>query len=178
MWTKLLWWRCHLVFIQAAAVMGRFWGLKVTLSPIIMEWSSWDLWLSSPKIIVSSILGFSHNHGSGKTTPKWKETPVGGTHFSTEPWFWGWKNSQIRKNFEIRHLGFWFHFFGIHNWCVWIDPHHLGLLTLETFAQRCLNTEGPQIFLILRHQWWRRLNFPDFFPEFWGWRVRRLPVLP
>lgn len=36
-WTKLLWWRCHLVFIQAVAVMGRFWGLKVTLSPIIME---------------------------------------------------------------------------------------------------------------------------------------------
>ena len=55
----------HLVFIQAVAVKGRFWGLKVTLSPIIMEWSSWDLWLSSPKIIVSSILGFSHNHGSG-----------------------------------------------------------------------------------------------------------------
>ena len=41
-----------------AAVKGRFWGLKVTLSSRIMEVENY---------------------------PKIKETTVGGTHFSTEP---------------------------------------------------------------------------------------------
>ena len=62
--------------------------------------------------------------GSGKLPQNERKLLLGGTQVFTEPWFWGWKNSHLGRIWDL-HRGFWFHFFGIHNWCVWIDPHHL-----------------------------------------------------